>query len=427
MKHASGWTLARIGKTVLTLIAAAIGAAVLMNSSCNLTNKAPTVPVITGPSSGVVGVAVTFKATATDPDNDSIAFQFDWGDSSAPAWTNLIASGETLFLAHTYSDSGTLLVKAKAKDAKGKESTLSESIAVAILAPGPSYPDSNMGMISTIDASKWAVVSPDGKYLYAANLEHDSITAIRLSDRAVLPPVDVGGPVSDLAISPDGSRLYVGRVDGYVVALNLPDMTVDTVVHPCSRAYGITTTKDGRFVLVCARDDQNLLILSSTDLSTVKSVALGDKPSYVAASPDGHTAYVELDYHCFAVVDVDSGRFVKYLTDLGRPGRMAMTSDGSRLYVLDVEIHGIRVVSLPGGTEVGRIEIGDIQKKDIVLSPDGNLVIVSYYYGLKYFDTRTFAAVCSLPCGVLAALAARPQFDTLYAVEHARTFVIGRR
>ncbi len=103
MEHGTNWTLARIGKTALTFAAAAIGAAALMGSSCNLTDKAPTVPVISGPSSGVVGVPVTFKAMATDPDGDSVAFELDWGDTTTPAWSNFIASGETISVQHTYT------------------------------------------------------------------------------------------------------------------------------------------------------------------------------------------------------------------------------------------------------------------------------------------------------------------------------------
>jgi hypothetical protein len=57
---------------------------VLLGAKCSLFNKAPTVPAVTGPAQGVAGVPVTFKATATDPDGDSIAFQFDWGDTTTP-------------------------------------------------------------------------------------------------------------------------------------------------------------------------------------------------------------------------------------------------------------------------------------------------------------------------------------------------------
>ena len=427
MKHASGWTLARIGKTVLTLVAAAIGAAVLMNSSCNLTDKAPTVPVITGPSSGVVGVAVTFKATATDPDNDSIAFQFDWGDSSALAWTALIASGETLSLAHTYANSGMFSVRAKAKDAKGKESVFSDSVAVSVLRSIVDYPDTNVGVVITEDNTKWCAITPDGMFLCAANYEHDSITIMRLSDRKLLPPVDVGGTTWDVAASPDGARLYASLNNGGVVAIRLPDAIVDTVVRVGTWSYGITATPDGQYVLVCSPHEGRLFVLNSADLSQAYDIDLGDKPSYAVVSPDGHTAYVSVTYHSLAVVDLDNGRFVRYLPNLGVPARMALSPDGTRLYVQEVDVMGIRVVSLPDGAEIARVNLQVEGTGDILLSPDGNVLIASTHYGLKYVDTKTWAVVCSLPCGVMAGLAARPGFDSLYAAERARTFVIGHR
>ena len=427
MKHASGWTLARIGKTLLTLVAAAIGAAILMNSSCNLTDKAPTVPVITGPSSGVVGVPVTFEATATDPDNDSIAFQFDWGDTTTPVWSALVASGETLSLAHTYSDSGTFSVRAKAKDARGKESAFSDSVAVSVLRSVVNYPDTNLGWVETMGYSSWCAITPDGTFLCVANYEHDSITLIRLSDRKVLPPLDVGGTSCDVAASPDGSHLYVSRDDGGIAAISLPGITVDTVVHLGTKSYGVTVTPDGHRVLICDWPDHKLYVLSSADLSQVYAIDLGDTPNYSVVSPDGHTAYVSVNSHSLAVVDLVSGQLVKYLPNLGIPMRMALSPDGTRLYMQDVDVMGIRVVSLPDGAEVTRVNLQVPGNGDVMLSPDGSLLIASTYYGLEYVDTRTWAVVCSLPCGVLAGLATRSDFDTLYAAEQGRTFVIGRR
>jgi hypothetical protein len=428
MKHASGWTLARIGKTGLTLVAAAIGAAVLMNSSCNLTDKAPTVPVISGPSSGVVGVAVTFKATATDPENDSIAFQFDWGDSSTIAWTTLIASGETASVQHIYSDSGTFLVKAKAKDVKGKESAFSDSVAVSVLRSVANYPDTNLGWVETQFDNSWCTITPDGSLVCAANVEHDSITLIRVSDRKVLPPLDVGATTFDVAVSPDGSHMYASLIDsGGLAVVDLQSLTLDTVVRMGKQSYGVTVTPNGQRILVCSPHEGLVFALNAQDLSQMDSIDVGDVCWYSAVSPDGRTAYVSVGKHSLAVVDLDSGRLVKYLPNLGTPARIVMSPDGTRLYMQDVDVMGIRVVSLPDGVEITRLDLQVPGDGDVMLSPDGNLLIASADYGLEYVDTRTWAVVCSLPCGAYAGLAARPQFDSLNAVEQARTFVIGRR
>jgi hypothetical protein len=40
---------------LLACVAAAVGATVMLGSTCALFNKAPTVPVISGPSAGVAG------------------------------------------------------------------------------------------------------------------------------------------------------------------------------------------------------------------------------------------------------------------------------------------------------------------------------------------------------------------------------------
>jgi hypothetical protein len=427
MKHASGRTLARIGKTVLTLVAAAIGAAVLMNSSCKMTNKAPTVPVITGPSSGVVGVAVTFKATATDPESDSIAFQFDWGDTTAPVWSALVTSGETLSQAHTYADSGTFSVKAKAKDAKGKETGWCAVETVRIIVAEHNYPDSGLGWFGILDDTKWCDITPDGSLICATNFSLDSVTVIRTSDRTVLKHLAVGRTTWDVATSPDGSHMYLSLLRGGAASISLPSATVDTVVLFGTESYGIAVTPDGERVLVCAPEQGKIYVLNAADLSFRDSIDVQDKPNYLVVSSDGHKAYVSVGYNSLAEVDLDSNRLVRYMPNLGLLGRVRLSPDGTRLYAQDVDVMGLRVISLPAGTEMKRLDLVEPGRGDILLSPDGKLLIASTEYGLKYVDTETWAVVCSLPCGIIAGLARNSQFDTLYAVERSRTFVIGRR
>ena len=248
-----------------------------------------------------------------------------------------------------------------------------------------------------------------------------------MSDRKVLPPLDVGVRTWDVAASHDGSHLYASRKDGGIVAVSLPDLTVDTFVRLGTWSYGTTVTPDGGRILVCNPSDGQLFVLNSADLSLAYAIDLGDMPSYAVVSPDGHKAYVSVGYHSLAVVDLDNGQFVKFLPNLGLPNRLAISPDGKRLYAQDGDVMGIRVVSLPDGAEITRLDLQVPGDGDVMLSPDGNLLVASTDYGLKYVNTQTWAVVCSLPCGAYAGLATRPQFDTLYAVEQARTFVIGRR
>jgi len=45
-----------------------------------LVNDPPTVPIITGPTSGAVSVSYEFTIVSTDPDGDDVYYYIDWGD-----------------------------------------------------------------------------------------------------------------------------------------------------------------------------------------------------------------------------------------------------------------------------------------------------------------------------------------------------------
>lgn len=69
-----------------------------------------------GPTSGCKYESITFKASTTDPDGDNISYQFDWGDGSLSLWSDYIPSGDTISMNHTYTDTGMLEIRVRAKD-----------------------------------------------------------------------------------------------------------------------------------------------------------------------------------------------------------------------------------------------------------------------------------------------------------------------
>jgi hypothetical protein len=116
----------------MTTRLAAIAAVLLLGFSCKLANKAPDTPVVFGPSAGAVGVWLTFTATATDPEGDSVSFGFDWSDSAGPAWTAFVASGDTVTVSKTFAYDGDFMLRVKSRDRKSKESNWSQFHAVTI-------------------------------------------------------------------------------------------------------------------------------------------------------------------------------------------------------------------------------------------------------------------------------------------------------
>ena len=102
-------------------------------------NNPPNKPSITaGPTSGVIDVEYMYTAVATDPDNDWLAYRFDFGNTMT-GWTSYTGSGVGNWETNIWSVPGTYQVKAQAKDIPGAISSWSNPLTVTI-SPGVNQP-----------------------------------------------------------------------------------------------------------------------------------------------------------------------------------------------------------------------------------------------------------------------------------------------
>jgi outer membrane protein assembly factor BamB len=82
-------------------------------------NHPPEVTAVSaGPEVCLKDTSYTFTAIATDPDGDSVAVRFDWGDSTVSDWSGWFASGDTAALTHAWHSEGTCRIVAQARDQK---------------------------------------------------------------------------------------------------------------------------------------------------------------------------------------------------------------------------------------------------------------------------------------------------------------------
>jgi hypothetical protein len=95
-------------------------------------NNPPNKPTITGPSSGRIGISITFAGIGIDPDGDQIYYLFDWGDNTNSGWKGPYNSGQTAQESHSWSSLGSFSVKVKTKDMDGIESVWSDPLSVSM-------------------------------------------------------------------------------------------------------------------------------------------------------------------------------------------------------------------------------------------------------------------------------------------------------
>ena len=101
-----------------------------INIVLNYPPNTPSKPA--GPNSGYVNIMYTFKSSGTDPENDSIAIRFSWGDGNTSDWSPYIKSGDTTSMAHSWQNPGSYTVRAQAKDIKGAISDWSDEHRISI-------------------------------------------------------------------------------------------------------------------------------------------------------------------------------------------------------------------------------------------------------------------------------------------------------
>jgi outer membrane protein assembly factor BamB len=132
--------LYRTHVSLSVVLSAALALVAALSCGKNHAADVPTVPA--GRDSCFTDTTYTFTTIPTDPDGDSVAVRFDWGDSTLSDWSILVASGDTVALTHAWSDTGTHEVRAQARDKSLQSSDWSAALAVRVVVarPAPDAP-----------------------------------------------------------------------------------------------------------------------------------------------------------------------------------------------------------------------------------------------------------------------------------------------
>jgi YVTN family beta-propeller protein len=151
----------------------------------------------------------------------------------------------------------------------------------------------------------------DGPYLYVANAGGRDVSVIDTTTNSVTATIPLlGDPYVpyEVALSPDGSRLYVAESAGCddsgcsnsdVAVIDTASNTVIAQIPGFSAPNGLAVSPDGsRLYVTNNPETQNhpedgwLTVINTSDYSTIATVTLEQGTDFVALSPDGSKAYV---------------------------------------------------------------------------------------------------------------------------------------
>ncbi|MCE1247499.1 MAG: carboxypeptidase regulatory-like domain-containing protein [Firmicutes bacterium] len=221
----------------------------------------------------------------------------------------------------------------------------------------------NIGNIRLGSAATDMTLSPDGKWLFIANA--DGVTVVDTINHVPVNTIEMpqmsngqfGFPMA-LTCSPDGMKIYVALStadSGEVVAIDA------YTKQPVGRAMvgscptGIAISPDGSKLYVADHNSADVAVLSANPLSLLTRTSVGVSPARLAVSPDGAKVYVSCKgTGTVAILSGPSGSNIGTVNVGKEPIGIAVTGDGSRIYVANSADGTVSIIDAKAGFEIKR-------------------------------------------------------------------------
>jgi PKD repeat protein len=134
-------------------------------------NAPPDTPLApAGTLVGDHGVSYTYTTSTTDPNNDTVYYLFNWGDTSPSGWLGPYESGSTVSASHFWQAPGSYPISVQARDSLSHESNWSNTTMVTMMnqAPDPprnESPSDGATAVSITPLLRWVGSDPDSDTL----------------------------------------------------------------------------------------------------------------------------------------------------------------------------------------------------------------------------------------------------------------------
>jgi YVTN family beta-propeller protein len=241
-------------------------------------------------------------------------------------------------------------------------------------------------------------VSPDGNRVYVTAVPGlmdkcgygpGCVVVIATATNTVVATIpNIGHDAFGLAVTPDGSKVYVAGQDRgqvYVIATGT-NMVIATIFTSGTPNF-VVVSPDGSKVYVAGGDA--LWVVATATNTVTATIPFGNLLSGLAVTPDGSKVYVPnygdvSGQGTVSVIATATNTVIATIPVCGSSGGVAVTPDGSKVYVVGGDVSGqgtVSVIATATNTVTATISVGNVGNVGNLLSglavtPDGNKVYV---------------------------------------------------
>lgn len=188
----------------------------------------------------------------------------------------------------------------------------------------------------------------------------DSVAVISTATNTVLTTISVGDNPFGLAVSKDGTRLYVANTASNTVSvINTGNNTVERTISVSSSPKGLALTSDGTRLLVTNSGTNTVSVISTASLAVLTTITIGTTPFDVAVNSDGTRAFVVRNTTSGTVVAVDVSFGAPLLTVAAGGSITSTTTDSLIQFASNGVAIGAEIVRLAGRSTATATETAD--------------------------------------------------------------------
>ena len=136
-------------------------------------------------------------------------------------------------------------------------------------------------------------LSPDGSELYVACEASHTVIVVDLARRQKVAEIAVGGHPTDVAFTPDGRRAYVSnRLDDTVSIVDVAERKRIGTIPVGDEPHGVLTDRAGKVLYVLNTSSDSISVIDLATHQEIKRLAASRGPWSLSLSPDGSQVYI---------------------------------------------------------------------------------------------------------------------------------------
>jgi YVTN family beta-propeller protein len=208
-------------------------------------------------------------------------------------------------------------------------------------------------------------VSPDGTQLWVADTGPQTgagaptnIEVISTASDTVTATLALPSAPQQVRFSPSGATVYVTTAAGLWI-FNAATHQVTGVIYGLGDPHGIAVSPDGSTVYVTNTADNVVEVIDAAAAKVTGTIPVGQLPWGLALSAKGSTLYVaDPDSNQVSVVSTKTDTVTSTISLAGGPDTLALTPDGSQLWICGLTSGILTVVNTSNDSVVGSLNLG---------------------------------------------------------------------